>query len=329
MDARPDILTTLPLLEPAWLARTAFVDRRRVARRELLRRVVADAPRFRAVVLDGVVGASERYVDLVAAAVVARTRRAPAVLLSEVNWKRGATQAEDVLRRLGLRVVDAPRVHFCVLSHDDRAALTRLWGVDPARVHVTPYSYTLFDEDLAAPVGDDGSVFAGGNSMRDYGPLLEALPAVHAPVTLATTKIAEADRARLPATVQAGPVRHDEFMERLRNASVVVVPLEQRDDRSAGQQTYLNAMTLGKLVVVTDAYAVREYVDDGRTGIVVPSGDGDALRRALTWALDPRNAADVARMRAAGQAEVRRRFEPRHYAQRILDVVDGLAAARA
>jgi len=35
-------------------------------------------------------------------------------------------------------------------------------------------------------------------------------------------------------------------------ASVVVVALQPREDRSSGQGTYLNAMALGKPVVVTD-----------------------------------------------------------------------------
>ena len=78
--------------------------------------------------------------------------------------------------------------------------------------------------------------------------------------------------ARAPANVTIGELDPRRYEERFRSASIVVVALAPRRDRSAGQQTYLNAMVLGKPVVVTDALGVREYVEDRRTGLIVPAG---------------------------------------------------------
>jgi glycosyltransferase involved in cell wall biosynthesis len=130
--------------------------------------------------------------------------------------------------------------------------------------------------------------------------------------------------------VTLGPVDATRYDELLRAASVVVVPIEARRDRSAGQQTYLNAMALGKPVVVTDALGVREYVEDGRTGLIVPPGDPSALRTALQWLLDPANSAEVTALGARARAVALERFGPDEYVRRLLEVLDvALAADRA
>ncbi len=123
----------------------------------------------------------------------------------------------------------------------------------------------------------------------------------------------------------AGPVSPGRFFELLRNARVVVVALDARDDRTAGQQTYLNAMALGKPTIVSDSPGVREYVEDGRTGLVVPPANPDALSRALRWVLDPANESALERMGAEAEREALSRFSPARYAQRTLEVADRIS----
>jgi len=150
---------------------------------------------------------------------------------------------------------------------------------------------------------------------------VEAAGELEARVTLATELV----DGPLPTNVEAGPVSQERFFELLRNARAVVVPLADRDDRTAGQQTYLNAMALGKAVIVTDSPGVREYVEDGRTGIVVPSGDAEALARSLRWVLDPANSGAVERMAAAAAHAARTSFSPDRYAAALLEVAEQIS----
>jgi glycosyltransferase involved in cell wall biosynthesis len=70
----------------------------------------------------------------------------------------------------------------------------------------------------------------------------------------------------------------------------------------------LEAMAAGKPVVAFELPALREFVEDGVTGHLVPLGDVGALTRAVDRLLaDP---AEAARMGAAGRAVVDRRFPP-------------------
>jgi glycosyltransferase involved in cell wall biosynthesis len=121
------------------------------------------------------------------------------------------------------------------------------------------------------------------------------------------------------ANVKAGFLPPDEHDARVRAAAVVVVPLLADTDRSAGQQTYLNAMGRGKPVVVTDAPGVRDYVTDGETGLIVPNEPGalgDAVNRLLTDHQLARKLGEAAR------TEVQSKFGLGAYVGRLLELAE-------
>lgn len=319
----PRILTTLDWhRRPRWVARTCLVRRDELGTARALARLVAWAERHDALVLDGASGGSIRAVDLGAAAVLARRRSGPAVVITDATWSRGAGMLDRMICRAGLAAIESPRVTYCVLSSEEKRRFPRTWGVDPARVAFTPYYYTASDEDLAAPVAHDGGVFAGGDSMRDYRPLVEASRGLPAAVTIAARRLPPGLRRILPPNVRAGGVPHEQYMRLLRSASVVVVALAETEDRSAGQQSYLNAMAYGKLVVVPDVMGVRDYLDDRVTGIVVPPRDPRALSEALRWALAPSSRAAVREIGERARVKVRVSFRPEDYVDAVLAATD-------
>ena len=301
-----------------------MLDRSALSRRSLVGSLVGGARTHRALILDGSVGPGDLYVDLLAAIAVRRRPRGSRVpiVLGECQWKLGGVRLDRLATGLGLRILDGPKVAYCVLSEWERDRFAETWRVDPHRVFVTPYCHTLSDADLVAPTSTRGGIFAGGNSLRDYGPLVAVAEQLDEEVVLAT-KLLEGEA--LPTNVTAGPVPEERFFELLRNARAVVVPLATRDDRTAGQQTYLNAMALGKPVVVTDSPGVREYVEDGKTGLVVPPNDAEALAKALRWVLDPANAQKVDRMTVAAAHAARTTFSPERYMQALLGVADEIS----
>jgi hypothetical protein len=301
-------LTTLPYTRrAAWMERAEIVDPIRVVRR---------AGRHQALVLNGSVRA-----DQLAAALVARRRGRPAVVLADATWKDGG-----LARRTAIRAIDHRHAHYCVLSQEEATLFPATWGVAPERVHVTPFHWVLDESQVEGVPDTDGTIFAGGDSLRDYRPLLEAAEGLAAGVTIASRSRAP---ARAPANVTIGELDRRRYEERFRSASIVVVPLAPRRDRSAGQQTYLNAMVLGKPVVVTDAVGVRDYVEDRRTGLIVPPGDGAALRAALDWLLDAANADEVRAIGERARGAALERFGPEQYVRSLLAVVDVALERRA
>lgn len=162
-------------------------------------------------------------------------------------------------------------------------------------------------------------MFAGGDPLRDYDLLVEAARGLDAPVRIASRHFTAPGA---PPNVEIGPLPPDDYARAFRAARVVVVPLEGGTPRSAGQQTYLNAMAFGKPVVVTDAPGVRDYIEPGRTGLVVPTGDAGALRDALAWVLSVEAQPEVRQMALRGREAALGTFTIDHYAIALLEIVD-------
>ena len=156
--------------------------------------------------------------------------------------------------------------------------------------------------------------------MRDYPLLVEAAGRISAKVTIATRRPETIDRRNLPANLQVASLTHGQFVSALRNALAVVVPLPPALERSAGQTTYLNAMALGKLVVVTDSLGASDYIEHEVTGLIVPPGDAEALAGTLRWVTDPANRKRVREMGERAREVATTVFSPHTYVENLLRV---------
>jgi glycosyltransferase involved in cell wall biosynthesis len=273
-------------------------------------------------ILNGSVGRRQRYRDILFAILLKlRFSKPPQVLMQDATWEPRSEALEadfpslkrliPKLARLAISLIDGPHMRYAVLSTREVETFPKVWGVDPARVVFQPFPNTLH-EYRGMDTRDDGYVFAGGNSVRDFGLLESALDGTNIPARIATKW---QPTLNLP-DVKVGPTSHDDYMSLLANSHVVVVPLRQ-SVRSAGQQSYLNAMGLGKPVIVTDAPGVRDYVIDGVTGVIVPP-DVNALRNAILHVMDPANADFYAEMGRRARKDVFKRFTEEHFRHGLL-----------
>ena len=262
-------------------------------------------------ILNGSVGRRQKYRDLIFAILLKFSPSRPPVLMQDATWEPNSeslTAQFPFLKRVlpwvarrAISLLDGPHVRYAVLSTSEVASFPKVWGVDPHRVVFQPFPNTLHSyRDM--PTRDDGYLFAGGNSVRDYGLLEAALEGLDVPTRIATSWRPTRNLPHL----QAAPTSHDEFMRLMANSHAVVVPLRQTV-RSAGQQTYLNAMGLRKPVIVTDAPGVRDYVIDGVTGVIVPP-TVEALRAAILHVMDPANAGFYKAMGERAREDVFTRF---------------------
>lgn len=317
----PDFATTLHYpARPVWVARGTCLTEDEPPFLERTRRVCRAGRCGLPLVLNGFSRA-----DIVAAAMLAH-RPGPPVLITDCTWSRGRTTAERLVSRLAVFVLRSRRVHYSVLSEAEARSFPHTWQVDPAQVTVTRWYHGLTDTQLSEPVRHDGPIFSGGRSMRDFRALLEVAARHDWPITLSAPINALPD-IPVPHSVTAAELRPDSYHASMRDARLVVIPLQQTEDRGAGQSSYLTAMALGKLVLVTDTTAVREYIEDWVTGLLVPPNDPDALEARMQWALDPRNVTEVARIRDAAKEAARTRFGPDAHIAQVLAALDAAVAS--
>lgn len=216
------------------------------------------------------------------------------LLRTDTSGRRGL-----LYRRL-YRGVDA----VTVFSENQRATLVDLAAIPPERIHVIRFGIDL-DELKRLHVDDTGSVVAAGRDLgRDWTTLAIAAAGTGWRVDL-VTRPSQVTTVELPPEINMrGRISRSEYLRTLAGASVVVLPSEVRE-YPTGQTVLLEAMALGKACVVTDTPAMREYVDDGVNGLLVPPGDPSALRSTVEALL-----LDHSRRRSLGAEAARR--EARH-----------------
>lgn len=179
------------------------------------------------------------------------------------------------------------------------------WGKDleiPAeKFSVLPYTLDAeFYESNSCTAGSDegGYVLAVGRDMgRDYRTLIEAVRVAGLKLKLVTLPyLLKGIEFEHPDIEILQHLSYQELFSLYEGAAAVVIPLKADIDYPSGIRAMLEAMILGKPVVVTRTPALVEYVEGGKDVIFVEPGDVGGLRAALLEVMrDPEASARMAR----------------------------------
>lgn len=202
------------------------------------------------------------------------------VIVTECLWNREADSLRGILKLALMRRM-LKRIDRCILyAKVDIPKFAEYYRVDPSKFVFIPFFNTLHPHRYTYLEIPGRYVFAGGNSDRDYASLIEAMRSIDAQCFIACRSGA-LKGLDLPPNVYCVEADPRQFRQLLKSAAIVVVAMKRGLLRSVGQQTFLNAMRLGKPVIVTDPDGARDYIRNGETGLTVPPGDPQALRQAL------------------------------------------------
>lgn len=69
-------------------------------------------------------------------------------------------------------------------------------------------------------------------------------------------------------------------------SAIVIIPIYKSSNQPAGLTTLLEAMAMGKSVIVTKGLITEDYVINFKTGIVIPSDDVDNMKKAILQLLN-------------------------------------------
>lgn len=173
-------------------------------------------------------------------------------------------------------------------SHQLDAAQKQL-GIEREKLHRLPY-YADGTFWQHPPVMEEKLVASAGREQRDYDTLAQACEDLNVRVFIADGSVHSPHAnhrqpRRWPRNVEAGFANYVQLRDLYARAAVVVVPLIENDFQ-AGVTTILEAMAMGKAIVVSATAGQADVVEDGVTGLMVPPGDPRALRDAVHRLLD-------------------------------------------
>jgi glycosyltransferase involved in cell wall biosynthesis len=195
-----------------------------------------------------------------------------------------------IVRRLATEVD-----HWIVFSENQVAVFRDQLDIPPSRVTVVPFGV---DENFFRPSAPSQQAYvlvAGKDSGRDFRVFLDAVSGTSIPTKLVCPPWS-LDGQPLPSNVEfVGPLDNAGYRDVLAKAAISVIPTKTFA-YPTGQSVLLESMSSGKPCIVTDTPAIRDYVDDGRTAILVPPGDPGAMRREIEGLLmNPRRAQEIGR----------------------------------
>jgi len=181
------------------------------------------------------------------------------------------------------------RVARFLVYFRDSSIFERQLGIPRSKFHYVPFKINALELILAAPTRDEGYIFSGGRSRRDFATFFAAVGELGYPVKVVTSEEAELSPhgsslqgLSIPDNVQI--LRRDAsmafFVDCMAGARLVVIPIVKDSTTQAGIGVYLQAMALRKCVIVSSGLGVRDVLTDGQA-IIVPPGDSAALRQAI------------------------------------------------
>lgn len=264
--------------------------------------------------------------DLLSAVIIGLWPRQmrPTILMLGCMWEPNKGVRGSIERQI-IKTADRAIDRYLVQSSEELAIFPRIWRVSPEKVHFCPFFFELSDAELNATVEVPAEkyVFAGGNSHRDYEPLLEAARALPNLQFILATRLLNG-RTDLPSNVKSGPVSQNEYIGLLRHAAANVVAIQPGLHRAAGQRTYLNSMWLQKPTLVTDTLGVHDHIRHMETGLIVDGSAGGYVE-ALKWVFDPQNKEAVQHLGQQAHQSVQENFTLETHINRVLYLINDMA----
>jgi glycosyltransferase involved in cell wall biosynthesis len=210
-------------------------------------------------------------------------------VVADAHWQKAdglAHRLQRILLRMGRRLTAQVQPH----SDEEIDIYHRVFGIPSATLRAVPWSTTLTGHDVSPAREDEAGdfVLTGGLSFRDYPTLFEALRDLDLKVEVGlpnqpdSERIVELGRS-CPNVTCHTDWSNARFIRMMAGCRIFVLSIEAGLTRSTADQTILNAMYFGKIVVATDSIGSRIYLKDGVNGFLVPersvAGWSDTLKR--------------------------------------------------
>ena len=200
------------------------------------------------------------------------------------------------------------RMHRFLVYIRDTRHYEHFYGIRADKFRYLPYKINAPELIAATEVTDQGFIFSGGKSRRDFQTLIDAITELPCQLKIVTVDNRELrlngcylDDSHLPGNVEV--IRHDGsvglFVKEMAASRLVVLPILKDTVMQAGIAVYVMAMALRKCVIISSGPGVEDVLTEDQA-IIVPAGEPGPLAAAIKQAYE--------------DDEYRRGYERRAYA---------------
>ena len=204
-------------------------------------------------------------------------------VITDAHWqaKTGLSLwLQKTIFKLGNRLTKQVQPH----SDEECYLYSQQFQIPFDKLKAVPWSVSLTGYQLN-PVNNSLMILTGGASFRDYGCFYQAVKDLDLPIEIGLPQWFDCRETQQLSQLNHVNVHHhlnrQQYYEKMAKCNVLAMPMPSGLTRCAGDQTLLNAMSMGKIVVVTDSVASRLYIRDGENGFIIPVHDHKKWREVL------------------------------------------------
>lgn len=165
---------------------------------------------------------------------------------------------------------------FICFAKEECHYYSDIFGIDESKFIYVPLGHPMATD---VQIADDGYIFSTGRSNRDYDFLVNSLINTNFKLIIACDTY-HASHGIAENINVLNDCHGNDMLNLMAKCHCVVVPLKNLKV-SSGQLVVLQAMSLGKPVICTDADGIRDYVINGSTGFLI-----DNVEKQLLAVLD-------------------------------------------
>jgi glycosyltransferase involved in cell wall biosynthesis len=187
------------------------------------------------------------------------------------------------------RLLLAQVTHF-IHYFKDISGYTKYFGISQAKSSFVPFKVNNMHLQVRAEDISEDYVFTMGRSLRDYDTFIRAVAELPYPAAIPQFSFEDFegksasfrwDAGNIPGNLRILPDKggREDLIRNLARARVVVIPTQASSICASGLSTYLDAMYLGKCVVISEGPGASDLLTD--QAVLVPPHDVQALRAAV------------------------------------------------
>ena len=206
---------------------------------------------------------------------------------------------------------------FIVHSTSEIRDYGKWLGLEENNFTFVPLQRAQFDDVEPSPIPRP-YIVAMGSANRDYMTLVRAMLGTGIKTVIISKKTILDDLPEHPDLLKLSNLTMQECRNVLGGAELNVVPISAQT--ASGQVTFLMSMRAGIPTIATHCAGTVDYIQDGKTGILIPRGDPAALRQAVESLWQDKELR--ARIGSAGRDYADKHFSDEVAGQHLAQVID-------